>query len=316
MHAKIRLAIKILILCLFLITAASCILWFFIKPIFEENISRYDISLIKGFQWYAVKSLDESILRMVNVTDYLIKRVSKYPKEGEIVLSSALSMYPEIMQIRVYSSSANDELEAHNEDYKDTDDKYPDSLWASTKVDSSIQLAWRVGSSLGVMFYTKGKLLIQNIPFEIVVVWNGQQIVKLFKDVKLGDNCNSFLAGRNDTIIFSKTLNIDKKLMSGLATDSRINLRGGEFYFLLITASNTIDLNMVTVFQPGVEYIRYLFKLLIGLIVCLMVIMFAGSIVIFVQYEKKQAHMDHVETIADGKLPEQEMTDSSIDKNK
>lgn len=187
MHMKLSLQNRILIFVGIFTVLTLLAVWTIIRPKYEASTIADRMNTIQHLQTYVIEDLDHTIASWSDVTHFIAWQVTEHPKEGEIILRSMVSLHPEIIQIKIQSPKLSDELTSQNTSYSPPNLQIKDSTWVNSKMDSVLHVAWLNDTSTHQHFFvTRIRFQVQNIPFNLTVIWDAKKLNTLFGELPLG----------------------------------------------------------------------------------------------------------------------------------
>lgn len=139
---------------------------------------------------HMLRLVDLQFSSWAEVTSRLARQIAERPKEGEAVFLTAMELNSEIVQLRVYSGSASDELVVNNPKYVGSIPEVPETDWVRMGLDSSRQIAWiRGGGTDSVLVATRVPIEIGGDRFWLRAAWDASRFSSLLADFPLEQNC-------------------------------------------------------------------------------------------------------------------------------
>jgi hypothetical protein len=278
---KLSLFNKILI-ALGIITAASLLLvWMVVRPKYEASILAERFTVIQQLQKSSMDDLDHTIADWSHVPRFIISQVTEKPNEGETILRMMMTLYPEIIQIRIHSSGLSDELRSQNTSYPMLNVQFSDSVWVRSKVDSTLHVAWLNRTELPTqLFAMQTQFQVQHIPFLLTVVWDAKRLNNILtglpfdKDYSVSIHSSSGVITQN-----ASSLKLDRVLTSSdtLSTVQTVH-KGSRSWRVLTSAFQSAQLWMVVAIpeeiftKPVEDFLLYSAALIVGLMLLMAIL--------------------------------------------
>jgi hypothetical protein len=174
---KLSLLARILITLGLVSVLSLLFVWMVVCPKYEAMTLTEKLTVIKQLQKSSVDNLDNTIASWSKVSRFITSEVTEKPNEGETVLRMMMKLHPEIVQMRIHSSSLPDELKSQNTSYPTLTLQISDSIWVHSKIDSALHIAWlNRTESPAKLFIMQTQFQVQHIPFVLTIVWDAKQL--------------------------------------------------------------------------------------------------------------------------------------------
>src|SRR5271157_4025246 len=96
---------------------ALFVVWIIIRPEYEKGVVTERITILQQMQSYEVQNIDRQIASWITTTKSVALQMMEQPKGGEALLVNAMTLFPNIVQIRVYSPGLPEEINSQNVKY-------------------------------------------------------------------------------------------------------------------------------------------------------------------------------------------------------
>jgi len=125
---------------------ALFVVWIIIRPRYERSVVTGRITILQQMQSYEVQNIDRQTASWITTTKSVALQMMEQPKGGEALLVNAITLFPNIVQIRVYSPGLPEEINGQNVKYPPPAFKTADSLFVPSS-DPDVKIAWMTGLS-------------------------------------------------------------------------------------------------------------------------------------------------------------------------
>lgn len=186
---KLTIFSRILAAILIVALGSLLVVWFLIRPQYEETILNEQLTFIQQVQKSTVNALDNTMMDWTDVSRFIAAQITERPNEGEIILQMMMSLHPEIIQMRIHSPALPDELRSQNTSYSSMNLTIADSVWIASRTDSTLHIAWLNPSNApSPVFVTQKQFQVQHIPFVLTSVWNAQRLQTVLSEIPLDND--------------------------------------------------------------------------------------------------------------------------------
>jgi hypothetical protein len=271
---KLSLLSRIFI-ALSMITAVSLLLvWFVIRPDYEESILNERIAALQQLQRGSINNLDNIITGWSNIARFVVSQVTERPNEGETILRMMMSLHPEIIQMRINSTGLSDELISQNTSYPILNADITESMWVHSKVDSTLRIAWLHGTDSTIqMFAVQENFQVQKIPFVLRIVGDAKQLNAFLSEQPFGKQYSVCIYGTSGIILQnSSSFKLDRPYGAMEMSNSIQSIQvGTNSWRVLSSTFQSVQLWMSiavpekTLLKPVADFLLYSASLIIGL---------------------------------------------------
>jgi hypothetical protein len=175
-------------LALITVTAILCVC-FIVRPKYEASVLAERLAVIQQLQKSSIINLDQNISTWSRVSQYVASQVREKPKDGEAILRSMMILHPEIIHMKIRSSGTSDELTSQNTSYPTVNLDLKDYQWVHSKIDNSLHVAWlSQKDSTAHLFITRTQFQVQQIPFELTIVWDAAGLNTIIPELPFDKN--------------------------------------------------------------------------------------------------------------------------------
>jgi hypothetical protein len=100
---KLRLSLqgRILLGLAILAVVLLSVLWILVRPKYETSVVSERITIVQQLQSYVIENLDKQISEWVSASRSIAWEIAEHPRDGESLLRSTISLFPEIVQIKI-----------------------------------------------------------------------------------------------------------------------------------------------------------------------------------------------------------------------
>lgn len=168
---------------------ALFVVWIIIRPEYEKGVVNGRITILQQMQSYEVQNIDRQIASWITTTKSVALQMMEQPKGGEALLVNAMTLFPNIVQIRVYSPGLPEEINSQNVRYPAPAHKTADSLFVSSS-DPGVKTAWMTGLSSKPpnVFVTRTSFRSIGRTFFVDVVWDADILQQYLTRLPLGSS--------------------------------------------------------------------------------------------------------------------------------
>lgn len=153
--------------------AALSVVWIIIRPQYEKRVVTERITILQQLQSYEVQNIDGQIGAWITATKSVAMKMMDDPKGGEALLVDAITLFPNIVQIRVNSPGISEQINGQNVAYPSPSFQIADTLFVASS-DPTVKLAWLTGLSgfpsevfaARTTFKVAGRLFFVNIMWD------------------------------------------------------------------------------------------------------------------------------------------------------
>ncbi len=166
---------------------ALFVVWIIIRPKYEKGVVTERITILQQMQSYEVQNIDRQIASWIITTKSVAIQMMEQPKGGEALLVNAMTLFPNIVQIRVYSPGLPEEINSQNEKYPIPAHKTADSLFVPSS-DPDVKAAWMTGLSSNPpnVFVTRTSFRSIGRIFFVDVIWDADILHQYLTRLPLG----------------------------------------------------------------------------------------------------------------------------------
>ena len=184
---------------------ALLVVWIVIRPLYEKAVVGERITILEELQSHAVRNLDRQIGSWIGVTKQIASEMTTRPSGGEAMIVNTMSLFPNIVQIRVYSPGFSQQVNSQNVNYPAPQYKSPDSMFVASN-DSAVELAWITGltSNPPDFLFTKTKFLALGRVFFVLVTWDATTLEQYLTSLPFGSDYFLGVYSRNYDVYSSR----------------------------------------------------------------------------------------------------------------
>lgn len=162
------------------------------------------------------------------LTGTIARQVSERPYEGETIFRSALEFNPTIVQLRVDSPTAPDELTVLNPRYTSPLADPPDSAWIRSRTDSLFAVSWIVHAGVdSVLVATRTPVWIRGRAFRLTTVWDASRFSAMLAGYPIESRCLLSVRHGDDTLWQSRladTVHTERRIVRTLPSQSGFSI--------------------------------------------------------------------------------------------
>ena len=163
------------------------VLWMVVRPKYEASVISERVTIAQQLQSYAIENLDKQITEWVSASRSIAWEIAEHPRDGESLLRSTISLFPEIVQIKIQSPELPDELTSQNTAYP-VPTVQPSEHQFISSADSIVQLAWltAVPGSPSSMMLMRTRFQVSGRMFIMCVIWDAKSLQRYIERLPLG----------------------------------------------------------------------------------------------------------------------------------
>jgi len=167
--------------------AALLVVWIIIRPLYEKSVVSERITILQQLQSYEVQNVDGQMRAWISATKSISAQLVDDPKGGEALLVNAITLFPNIVQIRVYSPSISEQLNGQNITYPPPSFQVADSMFVASS-DPTVKLAWLTGLSgePSEAFATRTTFRVAGRLFFVNIIWDAGVLQRYLTKLPFG----------------------------------------------------------------------------------------------------------------------------------
>ncbi|MCK9408802.1 MAG: ATP-binding protein [Bacteroidetes bacterium] len=123
------------------------VIWFFVQPMYERQVTEDRTTVIQELQHFAVQSIDERLGQWITITHYLAWNLQTHPNDAGTLIRQQIAFDTSIIQIIISSPDLSDEFTATSTGYPQFAFTPAVNAWTVSPKDSSISILWMFDSS-------------------------------------------------------------------------------------------------------------------------------------------------------------------------
>ncbi|HUI28692.1 MAG TPA: HAMP domain-containing sensor histidine kinase [Candidatus Acidoferrales bacterium] len=153
--------------------AALSVVWIIIRPQYEKSVVAERITILQQLQSFEVQNIDSQIGAWITATKSVAAQLTDDPKGGEALLVDAITLFPNIVQIRVNSPGISEQINGQNVTYPSPAFQIADSMFVASS-DPTVMLAWLTGlsGSPSEAFVTRTTFKVADRLFFVNIMWD------------------------------------------------------------------------------------------------------------------------------------------------
>ena len=253
---KLRLSLqgRILLGLAILAVVLLSVLWILVRPKYETSVVSERITIVQQLQSYVIENLDKQISEWVSASRSIAWEIAEHPRDGESLLRSTISLFPEIVQIKIQSPELPDELTSQNTAYP-VPAVQPAEHQFIPSADSIVQLAWltAVPGTPSTMMVMRTRFQVSGRMFMMSVIWDAKSLQHYIERLPLGTDYYLRIYSKSFVVFENRP---EKAFTDSVHTQQHMNdLRkvksaGGEWRVITGTFRST-DLTMLVAVPEG-----------------------------------------------------------------
>lgn len=253
---KLRLSLqgRILLGLAILAVVLLSVLWILVRPKYETSVVSERITIVQQLQSYVIENLDKQISEWVSASRSIAWEIAEHPRDGESLLRSTISLFPEIVQIKIQSPELPDELTSQNTAYP-VPAVQPAEHQFVPSADSIVQLAWltAVPGTPSTMMVMRTRFQVSGRMFMMSVIWDAKSLQHYIERLPLGTDYYLRIYSKSFVVFENRP---EKAFTDSVHTQQHMNdLRkvksaGGEWRVITGTFRST-DLTMLVAVPEG-----------------------------------------------------------------
>ncbi len=167
--------------------AALIVVWTIIRPQYEKGVVTERITILQQLQSYEVQNIDGQIGAWITATKSVATKMMNDPQGGEALLVDAITLFPNIVQIRVNSPGISEQINGQNVTYPSPSFQIPDSMFVASS-DPSVTLAWLTGlpSFPSEVFATRTTFKVAGRLFFVSIMWDANTLQSYLTKLPFG----------------------------------------------------------------------------------------------------------------------------------
>jgi hypothetical protein len=278
---KLSLFVRILITLTLVTAAAILYVWFIVRPTYEASVLAERLTVIQQLQKSSIVNLDQTISTWSRVSQFTASQVQERPKEGELILQSMMTLHPEIMHMRIFSTGLTDELTSQSTAYPTVHFELKDYQWVHSKNDTTLRVAWlSQKDSTTHLFATQTQFHVQQIPFVLTIVWDANQLNTIFSELPFDKNHAVYIYSPTGIVLHNaSSLSLDEtyKLADTLHAVQYIQGETDSWHVLTYTFHSAYFWMAVVVpekvlAQPVENFLLFSITLIVGLMLVMVIL--------------------------------------------
>jgi signal transduction histidine kinase len=153
--------------------AALSVVWTIIRPQYEKSVVAERITILQQLQSYGVQNIDGQMGAWITATKSLAAQMMDDPKGGEALLVNAITLFPNIVQIKVNSPGISEQINGQNVTYPSPSFQVADSMFVASS-DPTVKLAWLTGlpGFPSEVFATRTTFKVAGRLFFVNITWD------------------------------------------------------------------------------------------------------------------------------------------------
>jgi signal transduction histidine kinase len=153
--------------------AALSVVWIIIRPQYEKRVVAERLTILQQLQSYEVQNIDGQIGTWITATKSVATKLMDDPKSGEALLVDAITLFPNIVQIRVNSPGISEQISGQNVTYPSPSFQIADSMFAASS-DPTVKVAWLTGLSgfPPEVLATRTTFKVRDRLFFVNIIWD------------------------------------------------------------------------------------------------------------------------------------------------
>lgn len=181
---NVSLRTRIFIGIVFFAGVSLALVWFVVRPQYEQRVLNERFAVVQQLQSYTVESLEKQLDMWLTTTEGITLQLIERPKEGETFVHHTMILHPEIVRIRIHSPELPDELVSQNTLYAVPSFPQSDSAFIPAK-DSLLFLGWSRESDQSLVV-TRAAFRLNNAQFFTTVWWDATPLNALLHQLPFG----------------------------------------------------------------------------------------------------------------------------------
>ncbi len=163
------------------------VLWFLVRPLYEDQIVEERSTVVQQLQHYALRNADEQLRRWIDVALYLSWNLQHRPSDTDVLMRQQIAFDTAVVQIVVSSPNLQDEFVVTSSLYPNAEIRTDESDWLPYDRDSSVLLMWRFDSvSSHSYFGVRKSLTVNDDPLTVTLYTDARPLLQQLASVPIG----------------------------------------------------------------------------------------------------------------------------------
>ncbi len=260
------------------------IVWYGVRPAYEQKILNERITIVQQIQNYTVETIDKQLADWIAITRGITQQLYDRPVEGESFIRHTMILHPEIIRIRISSPSLPDELVSQNIHYQEPVEEHFEEQFILSS-DTLIRMAWLPQSVV-----TRSSFEINNVTFYATIWWDSKQLQQLFQQLPFGtDYAVAFLSSVN--VVYSNTdssfVSLFQLNQAHISTMQQMSYNEQQWYGVTSVVSNAPLFFIVAIPESDVRQpVQQLLQYTIYFVAALLSLLLIGGWILSYQISK------------------------------
>ena len=156
------------------------LIWFLARPFMEQAVLSRQADESHAVAAYAVSLVETSLNGRVGLMERTARTVIQHPTEAAVVLQNLLDEHPDILQARIHSPEAPDELVVNHPRQSGSIPEFLPGSWLTYGPWDSSRVAFTpIATGDSMVLGTETMITLRGHPFFFTMVWDAEDIGRI-----------------------------------------------------------------------------------------------------------------------------------------